>query len=147
MAAGIRTLPTPTPLGTVWPQKRDPLLEQIVLGLEKITQPTVLALKANIVPNTENSEAFQWKSVWVTQQMGLSCSRLWTHLRIRLRLFITCRHKSPGWRRSSFNTLILRLVLRPNATPWNCGLHDQVKMACTTRPWTSVSRKSRPPKR
>jgi hypothetical protein len=63
MAAGIRTLPTPTPLGTVWPQKRDPLLEQIVLGLEKITQPTVLALKANIVPNTENSEAFQWKSV------------------------------------------------------------------------------------
>ena len=63
MAAGIRTLPTPTPLGTVWPQKRDPLLEQIVLGLEKITQPTVLALKANIVPNTEHSEAFQWKSV------------------------------------------------------------------------------------
>ena len=47
----------------VWPQKRDPLLEQIVLGLEKITQPTVLALKANIVPNTEHSEAFQWKSV------------------------------------------------------------------------------------
>jgi hypothetical protein len=47
MAAGIRTLPTPTPLETVWPQKRDPLLEQIVLGLEKITQPTVLALKAN----------------------------------------------------------------------------------------------------
>jgi hypothetical protein len=39
------------------------LLEQIVLGLEKITQPTVLALKANIVPNTEHSEAFQWKSV------------------------------------------------------------------------------------
>jgi hypothetical protein len=39
------------------------LLEQIVLGLEMITQPTVLALKANIVPNTENSEAFQWKSV------------------------------------------------------------------------------------
>ena len=68
MAAGIRTLPTPTPLGptplgTVWPQKRDPLLEQIVLGLEKITQPTVLALKANIFPNTEHSEAFQWKSV------------------------------------------------------------------------------------
>jgi hypothetical protein len=62
-AAGIRTLPTPTPLGTVWPQKRDPLLEQIVLGLEKITQPTVLALKANIVPNTEHSEAVQWKSV------------------------------------------------------------------------------------
>jgi hypothetical protein len=39
------------------------LLEQIVLGLEKITQPTVLALKANIVPYTEHSEAFQWKSV------------------------------------------------------------------------------------
>lgn len=63
MAAGIRTLPTPTPLETVWPQKRDPSLELIVLGLEKITQPTVLALKASIVPNTENSEAFQWKSV------------------------------------------------------------------------------------